>query len=144
MKLTKIITSLILFIAVNSCSENVEYSAKNILKEAPHQLELDEGEKWIVDEGMMISIVEMENSVNDFEGNQISDFQTLSKSIKSNLSGLTSNCTMKGQSHDELHKWLLPFFDLNGELKEANDSDKSINIVKEMKYELFVFRVYFK
>lgn len=144
MRLIKIIATLVLILTISSCSESQKYNAEDVLKEAPHQLELNEGEKWVVDKEMMVSIKSMEKSILDFKGNEISGFHNLSKTIKSNLSELTSSCTMKGQSHDELHKWLLPFFDLNFVLMETENSDEANQALESMEYELFVFGVYFK
>ncbi len=93
---------------------------------------------------MMVSIKKMEKNINEFEGDNVSNFKDLSKTTKANLSHLTASCTMTGQSHDELHKWLLPFFDLNSDLSKTENTNDGSKIVEDLQYELFVFNLYFE
>lgn len=144
MRLTKIIAVIMLVGSFSSCSEGTKYYENDVLAEEPFDLQLDGDKKWVVDEGMMVSIKEMENNINSFEGKEVADYKALSKTTKTNLSDLTSSCTMKGQSHDELHKWLIPFFDLNKALKKTKTIDDGEATLESMKYQLFVFNVYFE
>ena len=144
MRVVNLIMAFTLLLVIVSCTEAVKYNAEEVLTAAPHGLQLDNGEKWIVDEGMMVSIKDMEKTINDFDGHEVADFKYLSKTTKINLSNLTSSCTMKGQSHDELHKWLMPFFDLNKAMKKTNKVEEGQITLENMKYQLFVFSVYFK
>ena len=73
-------------------------------------LQLNEGQKWKVDDNMMVHIAQMEQDIASLD--QPKDFEQLSENLNKNLGLLTSNCTMEGQAHDELHKWLLPYIDL--------------------------------
>lgn len=81
---------------------------------------LNDGAKWTVDPEMMEHIPRMEEKVSSFEGN---DYKELSVSLMEDINLLTSNCTMKGQAHDELHKWLLPYIDLVDELEKTKDKE---------------------
>ena len=73
---------------------------------------LNNGEKWKVDDNMMEHIRNMEKDVTAFAGNSDKNYAQLVTNLKTNLDLLTSNCTMKGQAHDELHKWLVPYIEL--------------------------------
>ena len=79
-------------------------------------IELNNGEKWQVDANMLTHIRNMENDVVSFAKVEQKDYKSLSEKLQSNIDLLTSNCTMKGKAHDELHKWLLPYIDLVKEL----------------------------
>ena len=59
---------------------------------------------------------------------------------KENLDLLTSNCTMKGQAHDELHKWLLPYLDLVTDFSK----DKSAEQFAEIQNAFTTFNQYFE
>jgi len=82
-------------------------------------LQLDSGEKWKVNAEMLPAIQNMEVQINEFVESEEKDYNSLAQGLKSNIDELTSSCTMTGQSHDELHKWLLPYIELVNELMEA-------------------------
>lgn len=79
---------------------------------------LNKGEKWKVDDNMMEHIRNMEKDVIAFAGNSDKNYTKLATQLKTNLDLLTSNCTMKGQAHDELHKWLVPYIELVDNLEK--------------------------
>ncbi len=95
-------------------------------------IELDNGQKWKVDTNMMVYIRDMETKVNTFNGTTLSEYKGLSESLNKNIELLTSNCTMEGKAHDELHKWLVPFIDLaegfSGVTTEKDANDHYMHI----------------
>jgi len=110
----------------------------------PHGIELINGEKWKVDEGMMITIQSIAHKIKSFDGKTIEDYREYSTSLSNLISELTSNCTMKGQAHDELHKWLVPFIGLSKDLKKSEDIAELSKIDGELKSEIVVFEDYFE
>ena len=114
--------SLFLFSCGNTSNEKSKEETETITHEE-HQhdeesevIELNNGEKWKVDANMITHIRNMENDVNSFAKVEQKDYKSLSEKLQSNIDLLTSNCTMKGKAHDELHKWLLPYIDMVKEL----------------------------
>ena len=101
-------------------------------------LQLNEGQKWKVDDNMMVHIAQMEQDIASLD--QPKDFEQLSENLNKNLGLLTSNCTMKGQAHDELHKWLLPYIDL----VEAFATDKSVDNYTAIQNSFSTFNTFFK
>ena len=101
---------------------------------------LNNGEKWKVDDNMMEHIRNMEKDVTSFAGNSDKEYTQLATSLKTNLDLLTSNCTMKGQAHDELHKWLLPFI----EDVKTFSNDKSIDNFTKIQNAFITFNQYFE
>lgn len=127
-----------------SCSETQkEQAPKEHAHDNNEDIALNNGEKWVVDTEMMQHI---EKIVNDVQGFNIenSDYAELANKIDKNLGLLTSNCTMKGQAHDELHKWLLPFIQLSKDFKNANSNDEAQKEYEKIKESFTTFNTYFK
>ena len=103
-------------------------------------IQLNDGEKWKVDDNMMRHIRNMEKDVIKFDKENGANYSLLADKLKANIELLTSNCTMKGKAHDELHKWLVPFI----ELVDAFSKDKSANQYTEMKHSFLTFNQYFQ
>lgn len=103
-------------------------------------IQLNDGEKWKVDDNMMRHIRNMEKDVIKFDKENGANYSLLAEKLKANIELLTSNCTMKGKAHDELHKWLVPFI----ELVDAFSKDKSANQYTEMKHSFLTFNQYFQ
>jgi len=103
-------------------------------------IQLNDGEKWKVDDNMMRHIRNMEKDVIKFDKENGANYSLLAEKLKANIELLTSNCTMKGKAHDELHKWLVPFI----ELVDAFSKDKSANQLTEMKHSFLTFNQYFQ
>lgn len=102
---------------------------------------LNDGEKWKVVENMSGYIRNMEKAVNEFEGE---DYPALAKTIDENIRELTSNCTMEGQAHDELHKWLLPFIALSEEFDVATEKEDQERIYKAFQQQFVEYNTYFE
>ncbi len=138
MKKIKILTLLCLILSIQACKKDndKQINANNI--------ELNEGEKWIVIPSMKKYITTMETEINDFNGEQINDYKILSKKLQENINLLTSNCTMSGKAHDELHKWLVPFIQKTNDFSEAKNITEAENIYSELKGSFKEFNYYFK
>ena len=135
-----LILCLMLFASISftACTQNNEHDHSST------QIELNEGEKWEVVPEMMGYIQQIEKDITSFEGANLAEHQALAQRISTNLNQLTSNCTMKGQAHDELHKWLVPFLDLANEYEHASDSVAAIKKLDEIKISFNTFNTYFQ
>lgn len=107
-------------------------------------IELNNGEKWKVAANMITHIRNMENDVISFAKVDQKDYKSLSEKLQSNIDLLTSNCTMKGKAHDELHKWLLPYIDLVKELSEAKDETEAEKQFQSIQTSFTTFNQYFQ
>jgi hypothetical protein len=131
---TKILSILIITILFFSCK--TDKKEEIILKPNKFtniQIEVLNGEKWVVDKPMMDIIVNIKKDVMQFDGKTLEDYNNLSNKIKKHLDVLTSSCTMTGQGHDELHKWLLPFLDISKEFaksKTLKDAQENYQVIK--------------
>ncbi len=107
-------------------------------------IELNNGQKWKVDANMLTHIRNMESDVISFTKVDQKDFKSLSKKLQSNIDLLTSNCTMKGKAHDELHKWLLPYIDMVDELANAKDETQAAKQFNKIQTSFITFNTYFQ
>lgn len=130
-------------LAVTSCNESQEQIESETTTHVSHEdvnnIQLNDGKKWIVAPDMMAHIESMQN------GMQVSDeigLDSLAKQLKSDLGLLTSNCTMTGQAHDELHKWLLPFIELVDQF-DANEGVNKKNSYEELEVSFEKFDEFF-
>ena len=93
---------------------------------------------------MLVHIRNMENDINSFKNTSNSDYKELAKKLQSNLDLLTSNCTMKGQAHDELHKWLLPYIDLVNVFSKTTNKQELVVQFKKIQSSFLTFNQYFQ
>ncbi len=107
-------------------------------------IETNNGQKWKVDENMMVYIQNMENAVAQFKGTSLSEYKTLSESVNENIGLLTSNCTMTGKAHDELHKWLVPHIDLANKFSESGTQKEAETHFKQIEKSFTSFNQYFQ
>lgn len=107
-------------------------------------IELNNGEKWRVDANMITHIRNMENDVISFSKAQQKDYKSLAEKLQSNIELLTSNCTMEGQAHDELHKWLLPYIDMVNELSAVKDDTEASKQFDNIQISFTTFNQYFQ
>lgn len=143
LKITTIVLSVFILFSCNNkpkTETNKQVSTKEHQHSDDEAIQLNEGKKWKVDENMMLHIREMEKTVGSFDKNKPEKYPVLADNLKKNLDLLTSNCTMKGQAHDELHKWLLPFIDL----ANAFSKDKSAEQFAEIQNSFITFNTYFE
>ncbi|MBT6440096.1 MAG: hypothetical protein HOK72_10375 [Flavobacteriales bacterium] len=133
-----------------SCGNDIEKDTANsntTHEEHVHNsesIELNNGEKWIVVDEMMGHIKNMENDIKQFDEQKETDYGLLAEKLEDNIDLLTSNCTMEGKAHDELHKWLVPYIDLVGELSDAETKGEEIEAYKEIQSSVKTFNTYFK
>lgn len=144
------VISLFLFSCGNTSNEKSKEQTETVThKEHQHNaeiqtIELNNGEKWKVDANMITHIRNMENDVISFAKVEQKDYKSLSEKLQSNIDLLTSNCTMKGKAHDELHKWLLPYIDLVKEISESKDEAEALKHFENIQTSFTTFNQYFQ
>lgn len=137
-----------MIIACNNQTEKKEVKEVPIAAIIKHidsnEIVLNNGEKWKVNDKMLVHIRNMENDINSFENTSNTDYKELAKKLQSNLDLLTTNCTMKGQAHDELHKWLLPYIDLVNLFSETKNKQELQAQLKKIQASFLTFNQYFQ
>lgn len=140
--------ALLLFILLTSCnnaSSNEEVQSEQAVSSSnPHGIELINNKKWVVAPNMMKRIQIFATDIQEFDGTTVEEYKALSDRLTENLSILTSNCTMTGQAHDELHKWLLPFLDTSRTFAKESKLSEMEETVAKLKSEIDIFGQYFE
>jgi|APLak6261678615_1056124.scaffolds.fasta_scaffold00202_13 TolA-binding protein len=155
------IATMILMSIIYGCNNSVKEQNSETLQtkqleatdEIAHQheesdsIEFNNGAKWKVVPEMMAHIRNMESDINGFsetKHTELKDFTQLGSSLQKNIDLLTSNCTMEGKAHDELHKWLLPYIDMVDKLNKSKNNDEALHTFEEIKASYKTLNLYFE
>lgn len=107
-------------------------------------LQLNHGERWLVNEEMKPFVEKGEMLVNNYISNNQNDYQNLSKQINEQNQMLIKSCTMDGKSHDELHKWLHPHMELLEDLEKAKNENEAKEVISKLQKSNELYHQYFK
>ncbi|MFT5723422.1 MAG: hypothetical protein ACI9JN_000535 [Bacteroidia bacterium] len=137
MRLLVIFTAVLLAFGCNSGNNaNTDSDANNI--------SLNDGQKWVVNAEMTPFINESNNTLAEYISSSDTDYLSLAKALKNQNSKLIKSCTMKGESHDELHKWLHPHMGLINALAQADSDDTATQIIKDLETSFNTYKTYFE
>lgn len=137
----------ILFAACQSESHSHSDHSEPAVTEIPEtssELSLNQGEKWIVNEDMMVYVRQMETRLDQFQGGGAGEVASLATDLQTDLQNLTGSCTMKGEAHDALHLWLHPFTEAVNQLDEEYQPEKTAAQIETLQGMLDTFNLYFK
>ena len=104
---------------------------------------LDNGQKWKVNAEMLPYIQNMENDINTFSGTEVEAYKLLASKLTTNYEALITSCSMTGKSHDELHKWLLPYIESVKQLANAQSNQQAAETLTEIKNHMKIYNTYF-
>lgn len=102
------------------------------------------GEKWQINPEMKPFLEKGSDLVTEYVKNNDTDYKSLAAALKEQNSQLIKSCTMQGQSHDELHKWLHPHLDLVKSLENETDATEAQKIVAQLELSYQNFHNYFQ
>ncbi len=124
-----IFATLSLLAACNSKTE--EQSGENALSST--EIHLNDGEKWQVNAEMKPHLNGGKELLENYMANGGSDYIELAKQLITHNRELIQSRTMKGEAHDELHKWLYPHMKMIARLKKAGDAEAAAPIITELR-----------
>lgn len=104
-------------------------------------LALNNGAKWVINDEMKPHLQASEKLLQEYNGN---DHKTLAEGLKNNNNKLISSCTMKGESHEQLHVWLYPHIELVKKLEGAGSEEEADHIVEELRLSFNTFKEHFE
>lgn len=107
-------------------------------------IQLNDGKPWKADEEMIQRVAEMRKELEENISAEQIDQAALAQSLDHHTGKFVESCTMKGQGHEELHKWLEPYMGLIKELHNAESNDEAKEIMDEMQAMLKAFGEYFE
>ena len=141
--------SVMLFWSCNNTTEKAtkkqktETHAEHQHDESSETIELNNGEKWLVNKEMKPFVMKGEELVNSYIQNNQTDYNALAQQLKEQNDQLIKSCTMDGESHDELHKWLHPHLEIVKALEEEKDAAKANEIVLQLQQSYQQYHQYF-
>ncbi len=141
--LTISLISAVLFNCSNKKEGNEEDNNPGIQNEK-NKIELDNGEKWAVNEEMKPFLMKSEVILYSYNSSIDTNYLELAKKIKEQNNQLISSCTMKGESHDELHKWLYPHLQLVKALENAGTEKEAEKVNRRLKKSYKTYHQYFE
>jgi hypothetical protein len=138
--------SIALFFTMSACNSST--NEKSETKKSPIQqdkndlgIELNDGQKWEVNQEMKPPLERSEIALDKYDGKE---YEILAEQLKANNDELVKSCTMKGKSHDELHKWLHPHIKLTNALLEAQNEKEADQIIQKLKTSFDTYHQYFQ
>ncbi len=123
--------------------QETENHAEHRHDESSEAIELNNGEKWLVNEEMKPFVLKGEELVNAYIQNNQTDYKALAKQLKEQNNQLIKSCTMGGKSHDELHKWLHPHLEIVKAIENETDAKKANETVLHLQHSYQHYHKYF-
>ena len=121
-----------------------ESSRETTPGESSFGIELNDGVKWKINDEMKVPIKNMERHLLNYNTEDVKDYKVLAEVLQGDIKSLTSSCTMTGKSHDELHKWLLPFMEFVNQLSEAENDMEAAGIVENIEASMNTYNQFFQ
>ncbi len=132
-----LIFTLILF-ALVSCKENKNQNTidKSSLYSNSwvKEIKLNKGLKWKANVETNEGVVKMQKSIKSQSTKTLIEYYKLAEILNKNKNYVIKKCSMKGDSHDNLHVWLLPLMakiNALSETKSIKDASKLKESIKE-------------
>lgn len=107
-------------------------------------LRLNDGKKWEVNDEMKPHIEKGRELLSEFIASADTNFIKLAEDLDGQNRALIMSCTMKGEAHDELHKWLYPHMELIEDLSAAENFDEAEVLVKDLDRSFRAYGDYFQ
>lgn len=107
-------------------------------------LRLNDGEKWVVNAEMKPHIEKGHELLNDFIERGGTEYKELAEGLRMQNLALIESCTMKGESHEELHKWLITHMGLIEQLSTSMDNDQSEELIADLEESFNTYHKFFK
>ncbi|WOD45285.1 hypothetical protein [Hwangdonia lutea] len=117
---TKALTIVLILITTISCKNETKTEAMSGVDNL--ELTLNNGEKWIANVETDKGVKSMDSIIAVFKKEKDKDYNTLGENLSKQTSYIIKNCTMEGESHDQLHVVLVPMLDEISALKESNNT----------------------
>lgn len=123
--------------------QDAEIHTEHHHDESTGSLELNQGEKWVVNEEMKPFVSKGSELIDTYIQQGGSDYKALAKQLEDQNNQLVRSCTMDGKSHDELHKWLHPHLEMVRELENQSEAGKADEIVLRLQDSYKTYHEYF-
>lgn len=103
------------------------------------KLTLNNGQKWIANSETHFGVQKMDSIMKSFRIENSENYESLAENLSIQTNFIIKNCTMKGESHDQLHYVLLPMLDQITALKEVKNKENYLDSLETSIKTYFVF-----
>ena len=115
--------------SVETTNEHHEHETSNIYANAwTNDIELNNGSKWQANIETNEGVERMKKSLKTQTTNSLEDYSKLVEQLNVDKNYVIKNCTMKGDSHDNLHVWLMPLIEKIEALSEAKTLEEAAKL----------------
>ena len=137
----------LMLFALVSCKQNKKQEAAEVndlySNSWTQEIKLDNGKKWQANSETNEGVLKMQNSIKDFSSNTLEGYYELAEKLNVDKNYVIKNCTMKGDSHDNLHVWLLPLIAKIDALSEANTIEEAAKLKQSIEENINEYADYF-
>ena len=109
-------------------------------EETAGKVQLDNGKKWKANTETIIGISNMASLVQNGIAGKMEAVK-LNDSLQTEFKTIFDKCTMTGESHNQLHNFLIP---IKGQLEKLKAGNADAVTLKEMQEYLLTFKNYFE
>lgn len=113
-------------------------------QEKSAEIRLNDGAKWKVSPEMKPYVAKGSELVNAYLSSNSRDYKTLATQLEEQNEKLIGSCSMTGEAHDELHKWLHPHLELVEALDDAENADAAQKTVEKLRESYGLYAAYFE
>ena len=103
-------------------------------------IQLDNGKKWAANPETTEGVKKMTALVETYLANNSTDTKILHDNLETEFTTIFQKCTMTGESHNQLHNFLLPLKDRLGKIETHADAET----LNELKSYLASYNTYFQ
>ncbi|MEZ4945050.1 MAG: hypothetical protein R2804_05955 [Cyclobacteriaceae bacterium] len=128
------ILSITLLFFITSCStekhkdEHTQSEETSANHSAPDLVQLDNGNMWMANIETTEGIENMRKMIEAAQSDPVSSVASLKENLLLEFTDILNQCTMKGESHEQLHNYLLPLKADIEKLSETSTPEELENI----------------
>ena len=126
-----------------ACSEQAPQAATTSVSDN-QEIALNKGAKWKVNEEMKPYIQTAQEGLAKYMERNNGDYKAFALYLKEQNTALIQSCTMTGEAHDELHKWLHPHLELVDQLEQATTAEEAQETLKALESSFRTYDQYFE
>lgn len=108
------------------------------------QLKLSEGKKWKANPETNEGVDKMGIILDQHAKEDLEDYKEMGQQLSEIQRYIISECTMEGEAHEELHKWMKPLLGKVKDLRESDSLEKSKEILKNISRQLEIYHQHFE
>lgn len=150
-KLLAILMVTAVLVACNSAAEKEKSTAADTITNNHHVheqeatgLALNNGAKWKADSITIANVTLLKETLSAAKKEKLEDYLQTASQLQDGLNKMLSECKMKGDDHNALHKWLEPLMEKVKALKTTTTVDDAAAISTEIEKQVNLFAGYFE